>query len=437
MPYGDKDQSSTPLQLLAKLQHFGAATGLLDFTHSPLVALWFACDEPSHDGKVFFLSKELPHTSYVTPELEEGDIGNVLSRDQDPTGPGYLLWEPTVEGDAALRILGQRSVFVIGRPAIAGRHVHAVVIDAADKEALREELEQLDVSERTIYRDLLGFCRLERANARYVPPTTAAAHLRRGNSAFSRREHSEAIGAYGRCLELGGDQAETYFLRGNANAAMKRYRDAIDDYDEALQSPNLTEVEGSSTPYPWFYFAILFNRGNMRACLGEHENAIEDYRRASDVAPRFTASHFNRGNAHFMRQQFKEAVSCYEKTLAVAPESISSLHNKALALILLGEFDDAEACYTRIQHVEELEPNTLAPLHELEGTLGGLRDPRLKIEVTPPGNSARITHPNYTGERRAVVFKGIHGNVGNVGGGRQAGGEGFQGGPGVLVLVEQ
>ena len=437
MPYGDKDQSSTPLQLLAKLQHFGAATGLLDFTHSPLVALWFACDEPSHDGKVFFLSKEMPHTSYVTPELEEGDIGNVLSSDQDPTGPGYLLWEPTVEGDAALRILGQRSIFVIGRPAIDGRHVHAVVIDAADKEALRKELEQLDVSERTIYRDLLGFCRLECANARYVPPTTAAAHLRRGNSAFRRGEHSEAISAYGRCLELGGDQAETYFLRGNANAAAKRYRDAIDDYDEALQSPNLTKVESSSTLYPWFYFAILFNRGNMRACLGEYENAIEDYRRASDVAPRFTASHFNRGNAHFMRQQFKEAVSCYDKTLAAAPESISALYNKALALILLGEFDDAGACYTRIQHVAELELNTLAPLHELEGTLAGLRDPRLKIEVIPPGNSARITHPNYTGERRAVLFKGIHGNVGNVGGGRQAGGEGFQGGPGVLVFVEQ
>ena len=439
MPYGDKDQSSTPLQLLAKLQHFGAATGLLDFTHSLLVALWFACDEPSHDGKVFFLSKELPHTSYVTPDLEEGNIGNVLSKAQDPTGPGYLLWEPTLEGDAALRILGQRSVFVIGRPAIDGRHVHAVVIDAADKEPMREELEQLDVSERTIYRDLVGFCRLERANARYVPPTTSAAYLRRGNYAFSRGEHSEAIDAYGRCLELGGDQAETYFLRGNANAAAKRYRDAIDDYDEALQFPDLTEVEGSSTYYPWFYFAILFNRGNMRACLGEHGNAMEDYRRASDVAPKFTPPHFNRGNAHFIRQQFDAAVSCYDEVLAVDPESIYALHNKALALILLGKFAAAEACYTRIQRVAELDPNTLAPLHELKGILAGLTDSRLRIEATPAGKSARITHPNYTGGRRAVVFKGIYGNVGNVGGGGRhlPGGEGFQGGPGVLVFVEQ
>ena len=436
--YGDQDQLSTPLQLLAKLQHFGAATGLLDFTHSPLLALWFACDEPSHDGKVFFLSKERPHTSHVAPELEEGDIGNVLTKAHDPTGPNYLLWEPTVKGDAALRILGQRSVFVIGRPEIDERHVHTVVIDAADKEAMCEELEQLDVSERTIYRDLVGFCRLEHANARYVLPATSAAYLRRGNNAFSRGEHSEAIDAYGRCLELGGDQAETYFLRGNANAEAKRYRDAINDYNEALQSPNLTEVEGNSTHYPWFYFAIFFNRGNMRACLGEHENAMEDYQRASDIAPAFTASHFNRGNARFMRQQFEEAVSCYDEVLACAPESISALHNKALTLILLGKFDAAEDCYTRIQHLAELEPNTLAPLLELEGILAGLTDSRLRIEVMPQGNAARVTHPNYMGVLRAVLFKGIQGNVGNVSGGRHLpGGEGLEGGPGVLVSVEQ
>ena len=439
MPYGDKGQSSTALQLLAKLQHFGAATGLLDFTHNPLVALWFACDEPGHDGKVFFLSKELPHTSYVTPALEEGDFRNILSTANDPTGPGYLLWEPSVEGDAALRILGQRSVFVIGRPAIDTRHVHGVVIHAADKVRLREELEQLDVSERTIYRDLVGFCALERADARYVPPTTAPAYLRRGNSAFRRGEHAEAVDAYSRCLGLGGDHAETHFLRGNAKAAAKRYRDAIDDYDAALQSPEFKKGEGRSTRYPWFYYAILFNRGNMHACLGEHENAMEDYRRASEVAhPGFTASRFNLGNTLFMRQQFDEAVSCYDEVLAAAPESVSALHNKALALTLLGKFENAETCYMRIQRVMELEPNTLAPLHELAGILAGLTDSGLRIETTPPANSVKITHPNYEGGRRAVLFKGIYGNAGNVGGGRHLpGGEGFQGGPGVLVYVEQ
>ena len=437
IPYGDKEQSSTPLQLLAKLQHFGAATGLLDFTHSSLVALWFACDEPTHDGRVFFLSKERPHTTHVPPELEEGDIGDILSKVQDPTGPSYLLWEPTVKGDAALRILCQRSVFVIGRPGIAARHVQSVVIDAADKDPLREELEQLDVSERTIYRDLFGFCRSERADANYVPPTQAAEYLRRGNSAFRRGAYSEAIDAYRSCLELGGHQAETYFLRGNAKAAAKRYRDAIDDYDNALSLPDFRVGQGSSTHHPWFYYAIPFNRGNMRACLGEYQDAVIDYRSASDIAPSFTASRFNCGNAHFMQQQFAEAVSCYDRVLAVTPESTSALHNKALALILLGEFDAAETCFRTIQRVAELEPNTLAPLLELKGVLAGLTDGELKIEATLAGNSARITHPKYAGGQWAVVFRGIRGNVGNVGGRNLRGGEGFQGGPAVLVIVEE
>ena len=66
----------------------------------------------------------------------------------------------------------------------------------------------------------------------------------------------------------------------------------------------------------------------------------------------------------------------------------------------MGKFDDAEACYMRIQRVTELEPNTLAPLQELEGILAGLTDSELRIEATPSGNSAKITHPNYTRGKR-------------------------------------
>ena len=437
MPYGDKDQSPSPLQLLGKLQHFGAGTGLLDFTHSPLVALWFACDEPSLDGKVFYLSKELPHTTYVSHELEEGYIGNVLSKVNDPTGPGYLLWEPIVEGDAALRILGQRSVFVIGRPLIDSRHVHAVVIDASEKQELREELAQLDVSEGTIFRDLVGFCGMERADTPFVSSARAGTYLRRGNSAFGRGEYSEAIDAYTKCLDLGGHAAETYFLRGNANAAAKHYRNAVDDYEKALQSPDLIEGEGASTLHPWYYFAIVFNRGNMWACLAEYDKAVEDYREVSAIAPKFTASHFNRGNAHFRQQHFDEAVGCYEEVLALLPESTNALHNKALALVLLGKLEAAEACYMKIQSVAELEINTLGPLRELQGFLAGLTDSSLKVVINPQGNTAKVSHPDYTGGRRTVLFKGIHGNVGNAGGRSLPGGEGFQGGPAVLVYVEQ
>ena len=226
---------------------------------------------------------------------------------------------------------------------------------------------------------------------------------------------------------------------GNAAAAAQRYRDAIHDYNEALKPLEARAYEDSTTHYPWFYFAILFNRGNMWAYLGEYENAINDYQLTLDVAPQFESAQYNSGNVHFMRQQFDEAIFCYDQVLAVDPESTSALHNKALALVLLGKFSDAESCYTSIQRVKELEPYTLVSLLELKRILAGLMDSRLRIEVTLPGNTTTITHPNYTSGRRAVVFKGIQGNVGNVGGGPHhlPGGEGFEGGPGVLVYVEQ
>lgn len=47
-----------PLECMAHLQHNKAATGLIDFTFSPLVALWFACSNENDediDGKVIVL----------------------------------------------------------------------------------------------------------------------------------------------------------------------------------------------------------------------------------------------------------------------------------------------------------------------------------------------------------------------------------------------
>ena len=51
----DAGQPISDLQLLAKLQQNGAATGLIDFSWDPLVALWFACDAGHRDGRVVVL----------------------------------------------------------------------------------------------------------------------------------------------------------------------------------------------------------------------------------------------------------------------------------------------------------------------------------------------------------------------------------------------
>lgn len=53
-----EDRPLYDLELLAKLQHHGAATCLIDFTRNFLVAMWFACEfykEEEKDGKIWGL----------------------------------------------------------------------------------------------------------------------------------------------------------------------------------------------------------------------------------------------------------------------------------------------------------------------------------------------------------------------------------------------
>ena len=80
------------LELLAKLQHFGAATCLIDFSRNALVALWFACQQSSKgeaNGKVFAVNRyDTVRLKTVTPDLVKKDIDHFLKPDRNNK---YLL----------------------------------------------------------------------------------------------------------------------------------------------------------------------------------------------------------------------------------------------------------------------------------------------------------------------------------------------------------
>ena len=61
------------LEILAGLQHFKAATCLIDFTYSAQVALWFACAQDSKtsdstNGKVFAVHKDADRFIEIEPD---------------------------------------------------------------------------------------------------------------------------------------------------------------------------------------------------------------------------------------------------------------------------------------------------------------------------------------------------------------------------------
>ncbi len=177
------------LQRLSVLQHQGAATGLLDFTESPLVALWFACSEkPSKDGKVFILDIGDYQVAVNGRLLEEEDLFNTER---------VVYYEP--DRSLGARIVAQQSVFVIcNPPRIPDWRLRSVVVPKKLKESIKEHLARVGLSERVMFGDVPG---LAHANTRRKPlprkETLAPKYYRdRGHRAYQAERYADALTHY-------------------------------------------------------------------------------------------------------------------------------------------------------------------------------------------------------------------------------------------------
>ena len=156
-----------PLECLAHLQHNGVATGLIDFTFNPLVALWFACADQKKDtnGKVIVLKNDREVIEEIgTPEKLESDLETFF----DVNEAKWHLWSPALDSQFVdtQRITRQYSVFLFGLPEVASEMVaDEIIIPYDHKRQLRAELAIVGISEQTLFADLLGFFDQEHSSA--------------------------------------------------------------------------------------------------------------------------------------------------------------------------------------------------------------------------------------------------------------------------------
>ena len=148
-----------PLECMAHLQHNGVATGLIDFTLNPLVALWFACayQQEEIDGKVIVLENDRDIIEEIkTPDKLESGLETFFGVNEAK----WHLWSPALDSQVVdtQRMTRQHSVFLFGLPEVASEMVASeIVIPYGHKRQLRAELAKIGISEQNLFADLLGF----------------------------------------------------------------------------------------------------------------------------------------------------------------------------------------------------------------------------------------------------------------------------------------
>ena len=286
------NQELSDLELLAQLQHNGAATFFIDFTYNPLIALWFACqDKKDRDGKVIIMPTNDPQFHSIKYQDLKKDILSFFNQDK------WYKWEPTQLGN---RIIAQQSVFIFGKVRLNENDYKDIHIDKGKKEEVIEDLKNLfSISEDMLFNDFTGFAIGNAHNKSYKID-----YLRMGLQMQQQEDYGEAILYYDRAIEINPQSANVYFGRAVAKHLLSQYQEALSDFNKGI------EIDPKD-PNAYFY------RGATRLVLKKYQEAITDFNQALELDMKHANAYLHRGVAKIELAHNKEAIDDFDKTIEI------------------------------------------------------------------------------------------------------------------------
>lgn len=319
------------LDILVELQHFRAATCLIDFSFSAQVALWFACqqeqkkekngslvnsEKPPH-GKVSVVKIKQPKYTEITPDFlnEEAKKRNGEAEERneksekridfylkEDRGSTLYYLKPKYQNN---RIIAQQSVLLFGNYEIEA--YKECFIDGECKEKILTDLERTTgYTEDRLFPDFEGFAWVNREAATYTV-TTFQAYKDLGQYANENEQYKDAIDNFTEAIHINPNDAELYFLRGMVYVSIKENDNAFQDLNKAI------ELEFDSAE-------LYYNRGYLFQEQNQYSDAIRDYDIALTKKEDYGEAYYNRGLSKYNQGQEEESFTDFDEAIRLKPD---------------------------------------------------------------------------------------------------------------------
>lgn len=207
---------------------------------------------------------------------------------------------------------------------------------------------------------------------------------------YAAAEWDEAISLFRDSLEQvqesvpNLDKGMVYYFRGNSYAINSKYKEAVEDYTQALQfKPNSTEVYLNRGFVYWFQgerkqaindfgevikrhpgstveALAYYNRGAAYGLQGNYKQAINDFEKVIKLNPDFAwGVYYNLGNVYALQGDYESAIEKYNEAIKLRPDFAEAYNNRGFVYAKQGNYEKAIADYTKAIQSSPIDPYTL------------------------------------------------------------------------------
>ena len=167
-----------------------------------------------------------------------------------------------------------------------------------------------------------------------------------------------------RAIDLNSRYAFAHHVYGFYLLFMKRYEEAIAQWDQVLKLDPIVPFYQAAAGLPYYY-------------MHQYDKAIDQYQKALELEPNFHAAHYYLGCAYIDKKMYQDATEEIEKAIEFLGPSPDYLGALSLAYSLAGRKSDALKVLGKLQ---ELEKNGFVSFIAFATAYMGLDDRERAIE---------------------------------------------------------